>query len=90
MQTGKPHHWWFFDLGPLIVLFDSIGEVGHPTAEFLLGLRGKLGPSCRQVAVLKRKGKLIQLRAHTDFSLKCTLQVDECVLHSFDQVVESF
>lgn len=59
MQTRKPHDRWFFDLRPLIVLFDPVREMGHPTAEFFLGLRGKLGPSCRQIAVLQRKGELI-------------------------------
>lgn len=73
MQPRKPHHCRFFYLGPLVVLFDPVGEVSHPTAELLFGLRSKFRPPRWQVAVLKREGELIQFRTHTDFSLESTL-----------------
>lgn len=69
MQTWQPHYWRLFDFGPLVILFDSVGEVRHPATQFFLSLGCQFGPAGRQVTAFKGESKLIQLWTHTDFSL---------------------
>lgn len=61
VQSGEPHHRRLLDLRPLVVLLDPVGEVGHPSAQFLLSLRRQLSPPRWQIAALEGEGELVEL-----------------------------
>ena len=88
MQTGKPHNWRFFNFGPLIVLFDPVAEVNHPTSEFLLSLRSKFSPTSRKITIFKGKSQLIKFNTHTNLTFQGSFQVDQGISHPFNKIVE--
>jgi len=89
VQSREPDDLGLLYIDPVSVLLVSSLEVSDPACEALLRLWCEPGPSWWQLSVEEGVTQHIKVSAHSDLTIKCSLEVLDRRTHFDDQDVES-